>query len=197
MHTCSTSICDPRDWNWVKHPSRCQRRRSACQTRSNVVIGEKISIIHLLGFESWPRMRSPPRLWIVAVVFSRPSQVHSHGTFLPRLTKLARSEYAILAARIAISNLHKETKKSFSTVIGDLYNFVNPKTGRPASLISKETYDVVMTNVATLDTAIIYNRDFTYNYFGFKTLERSYLLRIDGRGVNTSSCASPSGFRKA
>ncbi|KAJ7160053.1 ribonucleotide reductase alpha subunit [Mycena filopes] len=92
-------------------------------------------------------------------------------------------DYAILAARIAISNLHKETKKSFSTVIGDLYNFVNPKTGRPASLISKETYDVVMANAATLDAAIIYNRDFTYNYFGFKTLERSYLLRIDGRVV--------------
>ncbi|KAJ7743859.1 ribonucleotide reductase alpha subunit [Mycena metata] len=92
-------------------------------------------------------------------------------------------DYAILAARIAISNLHKETKKSFSTVISDLYNFVNPKTGRRASLIAKETYDVVMANAATLDSAIIFNRDFNYNYFGFKTLERSYLLRLDGRVV--------------
>ncbi|KAJ7913510.1 ribonucleotide reductase alpha subunit [Mycena leptocephala] len=92
-------------------------------------------------------------------------------------------DYAILAARIAISNLHKETKKSFSQVISDLHNFVNPKTGRPASLIAKDTYDVIMANAATLDAAIIYNRDFNYNYFGFKTLERSYLLRLDGRVV--------------
>ncbi|KAJ7503015.1 ribonucleotide reductase alpha subunit [Mycena galericulata] len=92
-------------------------------------------------------------------------------------------DYAILAARIAISNLHKETKKNFSQVISDLHNFVNPKTGKPAPLIAKETYDVVMANAATLDAAIIYNRDFSYNYFGFKTLERSYLLRLEGRVV--------------
>ncbi|KAJ7079729.1 ribonucleotide reductase alpha subunit [Mycena belliarum] len=92
-------------------------------------------------------------------------------------------DYAILAARIAISNLHKETKKSFSQVISDLYHYVNPKTGKPASLIAKATYDVVTANAATLDAAIIYNRDFSYNYFGFKTLERSYLLRLEGRVV--------------
>ncbi|KAF7360355.1 Ribonucleoside-diphosphate reductase [Mycena venus] len=92
-------------------------------------------------------------------------------------------DYAILAARIAISNLHKETKKSFSQVISDLYNFINPKTGKRAALISKETYEVVSANAETLDAAIIYNRDFNYNYFGFKTLERSYLLRLDGRVV--------------
>ncbi|KAJ7069494.1 ribonucleotide reductase alpha subunit [Mycena amicta] len=92
-------------------------------------------------------------------------------------------DYAILAARIAISNLHKETKKSFSQVISDLYIYVNPKTGRSASLIAKETYDIVMANAATLDAAIIYNRDFNYNFFGFKTLERSYLLRLNGRVV--------------
>ncbi|KAF8644660.1 hypothetical protein AX16_008320 [Volvariella volvacea WC 439] len=90
-------------------------------------------------------------------------------------------DYAVLAARIAISNLHKETKKSFSQVIKDLYNYVNPKNGRPAGMISQETYEVVMANAETLDSAIIYNRDFTYNYFGFKTLERSYLLRINGK----------------
>ncbi|KAK7048647.1 ribonucleoside-diphosphate reductase [Favolaschia claudopus] len=92
-------------------------------------------------------------------------------------------DYAILAARIAISNLHKETKKSFSQVISDLYKFVNPKTGKSASLIADETYKIVMANAATLDAAIIYNRDFNYNYFGFKTLERSYLLRLEGRVV--------------
>ncbi|KAF8895575.1 ribonucleotide reductase alpha subunit [Infundibulicybe gibba] len=90
-------------------------------------------------------------------------------------------DYAVLAARIAISNLHKETKKHFSQVIKDLYNYVNPKNGRPAGMISKEIYDIVCANAQALDSAIIYNRDFSYNFFGFKTLERSYLLRIDGR----------------
>ncbi|KAG6828050.1 ribonucleoside reductase large subunit Cdc22 [Tricholoma furcatifolium] len=90
-------------------------------------------------------------------------------------------DYAVLAARIAISNLHKETKKNFSQVIKDLYNYVNPKNGRPAPMISKETYDVVCAHAETLDSAVIYSRDFDYNFFGFKTLERSYLLRINGR----------------
>ncbi|KAF5344932.1 hypothetical protein D9758_011605 [Tetrapyrgos nigripes] len=90
-------------------------------------------------------------------------------------------DYAILAARIAISNLHKETKKSFSAVIKDLYEYVNPKNGKAASMISKETYETVMANKELLDSAIVYSRDLAYNYFGFKTLERSYLLRIDGR----------------
>ncbi|KAF5317484.1 hypothetical protein D9619_013154 [Psilocybe cf. subviscida] len=90
-------------------------------------------------------------------------------------------DYAVLAARIAVSNLHKETKKSFSQVVKDLYEYINPKNGRPAGMISKETYEIVRDNAETLDSAIIYNRDFAYNYFGFKTLERSYLLRINGR----------------
>ncbi|KAJ3502396.1 hypothetical protein NLJ89_g8905 [Agrocybe chaxingu] len=90
-------------------------------------------------------------------------------------------DYAVLAARIAISNLHKETKKNFSQVMKDLYEYVNPKNGQPAGMISKETYEVVQNNAELLDSTIIYNRDFSYNYFGFKTLERSYLLRINGR----------------
>ncbi|CAG8705271.1 12896_t:CDS:2, partial [Racocetra fulgida] len=90
-------------------------------------------------------------------------------------------DYAILAARIAISNLHKETKKAFSTVIDDLYNYVNPKTSKRASMISETTYNIVMKNSEKLNSAIIYDRDYNYNYFGFKTLERSYLLRINGR----------------
>ncbi|KAJ3988084.1 ribonucleotide reductase [Lentinula detonsa] len=90
-------------------------------------------------------------------------------------------DYAILAARIAVSNLHKETKKNFSSVITDLYEYINPKTGKSAPMISEETYRTVMAHKDTLDSAIIYNRDFSYNYFGFKTLERSYLIRLNGR----------------
>ncbi|KAF9645789.1 ribonucleotide reductase alpha subunit [Thelephora ganbajun] len=89
-------------------------------------------------------------------------------------------DYAILAARIAVSNLHKETKKSFSQVIHDLYSYVNPKNGKRASMISEETYKTVKENATILDSAIIYDRDFNYNFFGFKTLERSYLLKVNG-----------------
>ena len=89
-------------------------------------------------------------------------------------------DYARLAARIAVSNLHKNTKKSFSEVMTDLYNYVNPRTGKKAPLLSNETYQVIMDNAATLDSTLIYNRDFSYDYFGFKTLERSYLLKING-----------------
>ncbi|PWN21904.1 putative RNR1-ribonucleoside-diphosphate reductase large subunit [Microstroma glucosiphilum] len=90
-------------------------------------------------------------------------------------------DYAVLAARIAISNLHKETRKTFSAVITDLYEYVNPKNGKHSPMISKGTYDSIMKNKEQLDGAIIYERDFHYNFFGFKTLERSYLLRINGR----------------
>ena len=90
-------------------------------------------------------------------------------------------DYAVLAARIAISNLHKETKTPFSDVITDLYEYVNPRTGKHSPMISNETYKVVMDNKDTLNSAISYERDFHYNFFGFKTLERSYLLRINGK----------------
>ena len=93
----------------------------------------------------------------------------------------AHPDYAVLAARIAISNLHKETKKSFSGVITDLYEYVNPRTGKHSPMISEETFKVIMNNKEVLDSAIIYERDFHYNFFGFKTLERSYLLRINGK----------------
>ncbi|KDN52051.1 putative RNR1-ribonucleoside-diphosphate reductase large subunit [Tilletiaria anomala UBC 951] len=90
-------------------------------------------------------------------------------------------DYAVLAARIAISNLHKETRKTFSSVIQDLYDYVNPKNNKHSPMISKQTYDDIMANRDQLDSAIIYERDFHYNFFGFKTLERSYLLRINGK----------------
>ena len=92
-------------------------------------------------------------------------------------------DYAILAARIAISNLHKETKKTFSSVIEDLYNMKNGKSGKFTPMISTSVYNVIMENAEKLNSAIIYDRDFNYNYFGFKTLERSYLLKIDGKVV--------------
>lgn len=93
------------------------------------------------------------------------------------------SDYAILAARIAVSNLHKETKKNFSEVIHDLYTMVNEKTGKPSAIISEETYKTVMENSDRLNSAIIHDRDFHYMYFGFKTLFRSYLLKINKRVV--------------
>jgi ribonucleoside-diphosphate reductase alpha chain len=89
-------------------------------------------------------------------------------------------DYARLAARIAVSNLHKNTKKTFSEVMTDLYNYVNPRTGKKAPLLADDTYKVIMDNAAKLDSTIIYNRDFGYDYFGFKTLERSYLLKLNG-----------------
>jgi ribonucleoside-diphosphate reductase alpha chain len=90
-------------------------------------------------------------------------------------------DYAVLAARIAISNLHKETNKSFSGTIKRLYLYEDPKTGENASLIAKEVYDVVRNNAALLDSTIIYDRDYGYDYFGYKTLEKSYLLKLDGK----------------
>jgi len=89
-------------------------------------------------------------------------------------------DYAKLAARISVSNLHKNTKKSFSEVMDDLYNYVNPRTAKKAPLLSDEVYKVINENRDLLDSTIIYNRDFGYDYFGFKTLERSYLLKLDG-----------------
>lgn len=92
-------------------------------------------------------------------------------------------DYAKLAARIAISNLHKVTSKSFSNTMKRLYTYVDPKTGQNAPLISKETWKVIRDHAAELDEAIIYDRDFGYDYFGFRTLERSYLMKIDGKVV--------------
>ena len=93
----------------------------------------------------------------------------------------AHPDYAKLAARISVSNLHKNTKKTFSEVMTDLYEYINPRTGESAPLISDEIYEVIKENSEKLDSTIIYNRDFGYDYFGFKTLERSYLLKLNGK----------------
>jgi len=96
---------------------------------------------------------------------------------------ITHPDYAQLAARIAVSNLHKNTKKSFSETMHDMYHYVNPRTGQESPLLSDEVYDAIMANSEKLDSTIIYNRDFNYDYFGFKTLERSYLLKINGQIV--------------
>ncbi|MCO5558776.1 hypothetical protein L7F22_012363 [Adiantum nelumboides] len=92
-------------------------------------------------------------------------------------------DYALLAARIVVSNLHKNTKKSFSETIKLMYNHVNEKSGQKSPLIADDVFDIVMKNDHRLDSEIIYDRDFDYDYFGFKTLERSYLLRVNGEVV--------------
>jgi len=92
-------------------------------------------------------------------------------------------DYARLAARIAISNLHKNTKKSFTKTMRDLYEYVDPKTGQKAGLIADKYIQIMEDNANRLDSAIIYDRDYNFDYFGFKTLERSYLLRMDGKVV--------------
>jgi ribonucleoside-diphosphate reductase alpha chain len=93
----------------------------------------------------------------------------------------AHPDYAKLAARISVSNLHKSTKKTFSEVMTDLYTYVNPRTEKKAPLLSEEVYQVIIDNKEKLDSTIIYNRDFGYDFFGFKTLERSYLLKLNGK----------------
>ena len=92
-------------------------------------------------------------------------------------------DYALLASRIAVSNLHKETKKTFSEVIEDMFKYIDPKTGQNASLVAEDVYNVIMENKDALDSSIIYDRDFRYDYFGFKTLTRSYLMKLEGQIV--------------
>ena len=92
-------------------------------------------------------------------------------------------DYAKLAARISVSNLHKNTKKSFSETMEDMYIYVNPRTGKKAPLLSDEVYNIIKKNADKLDSSIIYNRDFGYDFFGFKTLERSYLMKLNGQIV--------------
>ncbi|NBR12972.1 MAG: ribonucleoside-diphosphate reductase subunit alpha [Flavobacteriales bacterium] len=90
-------------------------------------------------------------------------------------------DYALLASRIAVSNLHKETKKTFSDVMSDMYHYIDPKTGQKASLLADDVYNIIQENKELLDSSIIYDRDFRYDYFGFKTLTRSYLMKLNGK----------------
>lgn len=96
---------------------------------------------------------------------------------------ISHPDYAILAARIAVSNLHKNTEKTFSVVIEKLYSNINIKTQERAPLVSDEVYKIILQNKDRLDSVIVYNRDFGYDYFGFKTLEKSYLKKINEKIV--------------
>ena len=90
-------------------------------------------------------------------------------------------DYSTLAARLAITALHKETKKSFSETVSDLYKYVDPKTRKHSPIVSKTFYDIVKKHADELDSAIVHSRDHNFDYFGFKTLEKSYLLKLDGK----------------
>ena len=90
-------------------------------------------------------------------------------------------DYAQLASRIAVSNLHKNTDKSFSRTMKALYEYKDPKTGDKAALLADDIYEIVNKNAELIDSSIIYDRDFNYDFFGFKTLERSYLLKLNGK----------------
>ena len=90
-------------------------------------------------------------------------------------------DYSVLAARLAITALHKETKKSFSETVSDLYKYVDPNTGKHSPIVSESFRDIVKKYSDQLDSAIVHSRDHNFDYFGFKTLEKSYLLKIDGR----------------
>jgi ribonucleoside-diphosphate reductase alpha chain len=92
-------------------------------------------------------------------------------------------DYALLASRIAVSNLHKNTIKSFSETMRKLYEYVDEKTGKNSSLIAQDVWQVIKDNAEVLDSTIIYDRDFGFDYFGFKTLEKSYLLKVEGKIV--------------
>jgi len=90
-------------------------------------------------------------------------------------------DYALLASRIAVSNLHKNTIKCFSETMRLLHEYIDPKTGKDASLIADDVWDIIEKNAELLDSTIIYDRDFGFDYFGFKTMEKSYLLKINGK----------------
>jgi ribonucleoside-diphosphate reductase alpha chain len=90
-------------------------------------------------------------------------------------------DYALLASRIAVSNLHKNTIKSFSETMRLLYEYIDPKTGKDASLLAPDVHEIIVKNAELLDSTLIYDRDFGFDYFGFKTLEKSYLLKLDGK----------------
>ena len=108
------------------------------------------------------------------------SELDSLAAEIAATMTTSHPDYAKLAARISVSNLHKNTKKSFSETMTDLFEYVNPRTGKKAPLLSDEVHKIIKNNADKLDSSIIYNRDFGYDFFGFKTLERSYLLKLNG-----------------
>ncbi|MFC4232456.1 ribonucleoside-diphosphate reductase subunit alpha [Parasediminibacterium paludis] len=96
---------------------------------------------------------------------------------------ITHPDYAILASRVAVSNLHKNTVKSFSDTMRKLYNYIDTATGKHLPLIADDVMQIIEDNADLLDSTVIYDRDFAFDYFGFKTLEKSYLLKINGKIV--------------
>jgi ribonucleoside-diphosphate reductase alpha chain len=96
---------------------------------------------------------------------------------------ITHPDYAILASRIAVSNLHKNTVKSFSVTMRKLYDYVDTRSGKKLPLIADDVMEIIEANADLLDSTIIYDRDFAFDYFGFKTLEKSYLLKINNKIV--------------
>ncbi len=109
------------------------------------------------------------------------SELDSLAAEVAATNTIQHPDYALLASRITVSNLHKNTEKSFSKTMEKLYNYVDPKTGENAALLAEDVYQIIQDNSEMLDSTIIYDRDFRYDFFGFKTLERSYLLKLDGK----------------
>ncbi|MBL0105633.1 MAG: ribonucleoside-diphosphate reductase subunit alpha [Bacteroidetes bacterium] len=109
------------------------------------------------------------------------SQLDSLAAEIAASMTTRHPDYALLAARIAVSNLHKNTKKSFSETMKDLYEYIDPNNGKKAPLLADDVFEIIWNNRDILDSTIIYDRDFGYDYFGFKTLEKSYLLKLNGK----------------
>ena len=108
------------------------------------------------------------------------SQLDNLAAEVAATMTVSHPDYALLASRIAVSNLHKNTEKSFSQTMKALHEYIDPETGENASLVADDVYEVIEKNAQYLDSQIIYDRDFSYDFFGFKTLERSYLLKMKG-----------------
>ncbi len=122
---------------------------------------------------------------VVAGIYDRVSTVELDNLAAETAASLAANhpDYAVLAARIAVSNLHKETNASFSETMRALHSYIDPKTKQRATLIADDCMRVIETHAEQLDAAIDHALDFEFDFFGFKTLERSYLLRMNGRVV--------------
>jgi len=88
-------------------------------------------------------------------------------------------DYGVLASRIIISNNHKCTSPSLTETIYNLYNNID-KNGNKCPLIADDVYEIIMKNKEKLNAVINYERDYLFDYFGFKTLEKAYLLRVNG-----------------
>ncbi len=108
------------------------------------------------------------------------SQLDNLAAEVAATNTVKHPDYALLASRIAVSNLHKNTEKSFSETMKVLYEYVDPNTGENAALLADDVFEIIRDNAEHIDSSIIYDRDFNYDFFGFKTLERSYLLKING-----------------